>query len=144
MLSTCIFVDQILGPYRWAGEMPGTIMTISKDRVKLSPLPDSWKLSKIFATGIVLGSYLAVMRVIFFGQHIKHTSFQVSGLQHATEDDFRMLASAVYLRVSTISQALIFVTRTRIWSFVEHPDHTSSTKINQMADEAKRGAEIAR
>ncbi|CAL5440714.1 unnamed protein product [Camellia sinensis] len=31
-----------------------TIMTISKDRVKPSPLPDSWKLSEIFATGIVL------------------------------------------------------------------------------------------
>ncbi|GJR05469.1 plasma membrane ATPase 4 [Tanacetum coccineum] len=32
----------------------GTIMTISKDRVKPSPLPDSWKLKEIFATGIVL------------------------------------------------------------------------------------------
>ena len=45
---------------------PGTIMTISKDRVKPSPVPDSWKLSEIFATGIVLGSYLAVTTVIFF------------------------------------------------------------------------------
>lgn len=44
----------------------GTIMTISKDRVKPSPLPDSWKLKEIFATGVVLGSYLAVMTVIFF------------------------------------------------------------------------------
>lgn len=44
----------------------GTIMTISKDRVKLSPLPHSWKLKEIFATGIVLGTYLAVMTVIFF------------------------------------------------------------------------------
>lgn len=41
-------------------------MTISKDRVKPSPLPDSWKLKEIFATGIVLGSYLALMTVIFF------------------------------------------------------------------------------
>lgn len=41
-------------------------MTISKDRVKPSPMPDSWKLSEIFATGIVLGSYLALMTVIFF------------------------------------------------------------------------------
>ncbi|MFS7950828.1 putative P-type H(+)-exporting transporter [Helianthus anomalus] len=29
----------------------GTIMTISNDRVKPSPIPDSWKLTKIFATG---------------------------------------------------------------------------------------------
>ncbi|GMQ09672.1 hypothetical protein CsSME_00052958 [Camellia sinensis var. sinensis] len=48
----------------------GTIMTISKDRVKPSPLPDSWKLSEIFATGIVLGSYLALMTVLFF-----HTTY---------------------------------------------------------------------
>ena len=41
-------------------------MTISKDRVVPSPLPDSWKLKEIFATGIVLGGYLALMTVIFF------------------------------------------------------------------------------
>jgi hypothetical protein len=41
-------------------------MTISKDRVKPSPLPDSWKLNEIFATGIVLGTYLAIMTVVFF------------------------------------------------------------------------------
>lgn len=44
----------------------GTIMTIAKDRVKPSPLPDSWKLKEIFATGSVLGTYLAVMTVVFF------------------------------------------------------------------------------
>jgi len=44
----------------------GTIMTISKDRVKPSPLPDSWKLKEIFATGIVLGAYMAVITVVFF------------------------------------------------------------------------------
>jgi H+-transporting ATPase len=44
----------------------GTIMTISKDRVKPSPMPDSWKLREIFATGIVLGAYQAVMTVVFF------------------------------------------------------------------------------
>ncbi|KAK0594212.1 hypothetical protein LWI29_022679 [Acer saccharum] len=31
-----------------------------------SPLPDSWKLSEIFATEVVLGSYLALMTVLFF------------------------------------------------------------------------------
>lgn len=44
----------------------GTIMTISKDRVKPSPQPDSWKLKEIFATGVVLGGYMALMTVIFF------------------------------------------------------------------------------
>ncbi|KAI5060469.1 hypothetical protein GOP47_0024889 [Adiantum capillus-veneris] len=52
----------------------GTILTIAKDRVKPSPLPDSWKLREIFMTGIALGAYLAVQTVIFFWL-FKETSF---------------------------------------------------------------------
>ncbi|XAR71223.1 Proton-exporting ATPase [Bertholletia excelsa] len=103
----------------------GTIMTISKDRVKPSPLPDSWKLAEIFATGIILGGYLAMMTVIFFWAAYKtnffHRTFGVPTLHGTAHDDFRKLASAVYLQVSIISQALIFVTRSRSWSYVERP-----------------------
>ncbi|KAF1867026.1 hypothetical protein Lal_00049453 [Lupinus albus] len=115
----------------------GTIMTISKDRVKPSPLPDSWKLAEIFTTGVVLGSYLAMMTVIFFWAAYKtdffpaiidlscllcfQRVFGVSSLEKTAHDDFRKLASAIYLQVSTISQALIFVTRSRGWSYVERP-----------------------
>lgn len=103
----------------------GTIMTISKDRVKPSPQPDSWKLAEIFTTGIILGGYLAMMTVIFFWAAYKTDffprTFGVSSLQQGDRDDTRKLASAVYLQVSTISQALIFVTRARSWSFVERP-----------------------
>ncbi|KAK4735328.1 hypothetical protein R3W88_009589 [Solanum pinnatisectum] len=103
----------------------GTIMTISKDRVKPSPLPDSWKLAEIFTTGVVLGGYLAMMTVIFFWAAYKTNFFPrvfgVSTLEKTATDDFRKLASAIYLQVSTISQALIFVTRSRSWSFVERP-----------------------
>lgn len=52
-------------------------MTISKDRVKPSPLPDSWKLGEIFATGVVLGGYLAMMTVIFFWAAYKTDFFPV-------------------------------------------------------------------
>ncbi|KAE9466547.1 hypothetical protein C3L33_01547, partial [Rhododendron williamsianum] len=103
----------------------GTIMTISKDRVKPSPQPDSWKLAEIFTTGVVLGGYLAMMTVIFFWAAYKTDffprTFGVSTLQGTARDDFRKLASAVYLQVSIISQALIFVTRSRSWSFIERP-----------------------
>ncbi|XP_022895345.1 plasma membrane ATPase 1-like [Olea europaea var. sylvestris] len=103
----------------------GTIMTISKDRVKPSPLPDSWKLSEIFATGIILGGYLAMMTVIFFWAAYETDFFPrvfgVATLEKGAHDDFKKLASAVYLQVSIISQALIFVTRSRSWSFVERP-----------------------
>ncbi|XP_072986141.1 plasma membrane ATPase 1-like isoform X2 [Typha latifolia] len=111
----------------------GTIMTISKDRVKPSPLPDSWKLSEIFATGVVIGAYLALSTVIFFWaahetEFFVHL-FKVKTLNihkfksdnNQVYDSMEKLASAVYLQVSTISQALIFVTRSRGWSFLERP-----------------------
>ncbi|KAK9742743.1 hypothetical protein RND81_03G194700 [Saponaria officinalis] len=112
----------------------GTIMTISKDRVKPSPTPDRWNLKEIFATGIILGTYLAVMTVVFywiaydtsfFARH-----FHVRDFNQFTHDmtdpevakDLKeRMGSAIYLQVSTISQALIFVTRARGWSFTERP-----------------------
>ena len=99
----------------------GTIMTISKDRVKPSPLPDSWKLKEIFATGIVLGGYLALMTVIFFwlmdGTNFFSDKFGVRSIRH-NEDE---MMAALYLQVSIVSQALIFVTRSRGWSYAERP-----------------------
>ncbi|KAL5699169.1 P-type H(+)-exporting transporter [Ranunculus cassubicifolius] len=99
----------------------GTIMTISKDRVKPSPMPDSWKLKEIFATGVVLGSYLALMTIIFFWI-MKDTDFFPDrfGVRSIRNNKHEMMA-ALYLQVSIVSQALIFVTRSRSWSFVERP-----------------------
>jgi H+-transporting ATPase len=96
-------------------------MTISKDRVKPSPLPDSWKLKEIFATGIVLGSYLALMTVIFFWAMHKTDFFTDKfGVRSIRNSEHEMM-SALYLQVSIVSQALIFVTRSRSWSFIERP-----------------------
>jgi H+-transporting ATPase len=44
----------------------------------------------------------------------------VFGVNSIKEND-RELMAALYLQVSIISQALIFVTRSRSWSFVERP-----------------------
>ena len=55
----------------------GTIMTISQDRVKPSPRPDSWKLEEIFATGIVIGTYLALVTVLFYWLVIDTDFFEV-------------------------------------------------------------------
>ncbi|KAK4713328.1 hypothetical protein R3W88_019235 [Solanum pinnatisectum] len=99
----------------------GTIMTISKDRVKPSPMPDSWKLNEIFATGVVLGGYQALMTVLFFWAMHDTTFFSDKfGVKDIRGSDEEMM-SALYLQVSIISQALIFVTRSRSWSFVERP-----------------------
>nr|ASM90201.1 plasma membrane H+-ATPase 10 [Sesuvium portulacastrum] len=99
----------------------GTIMTISKDRVKPSPIPDSWKLNEIFATGVIIGAYLALVTVLFYwvanATSFFEDHFGVSSLSGNTEK----ISSAVYLQVSIISQALIFVTRSQSWSFLERP-----------------------
>ncbi|KAL9361067.1 hypothetical protein Peur_043852 [Populus x canadensis] len=99
----------------------GTIMTISKDRVKPSPVPDSWKLKEIFAMGVVLGTYLAIITVLFFwlahGTDFFSDKFGVRSIRGKPDE----LTAALYLQVSIISQALIFVTRSRSWSFTERP-----------------------
>ncbi|KAL2327351.1 hypothetical protein Fmac_020778 [Flemingia macrophylla] len=99
----------------------GTIMTISKDRVKPSPLPDSWKLNEIFATGVVLGAYMAIISAVFF-YLIHDTNFFTDTFDvHPIAESEEQLNSALYLQVSIISQALIFVTRSRGWSYFERP-----------------------
>ncbi|KAJ4833952.1 hypothetical protein Tsubulata_016620 [Turnera subulata] len=99
----------------------GTIMTISKDRVKPSPVPDSWKLQEIFATGVVLGTYLALATVLFFWVIHETDFFSEKFNVHSIRENHKELTAAVYLQVSIVSQALIFVTRSRSWSFVERP-----------------------
>ncbi|KAK4391387.1 ATPase 8, plasma membrane-type [Sesamum angolense] len=93
------------------------------DRVKPSPLPDSWKLQEIFCTGIVLGTYMAIMTVVFFylasDTDFFSNTFGVRSLRGKPDE----LTAALYLQVSIISQALIFVTRSRSWSFVERPGY---------------------
>ncbi|XP_040382569.1 plasma membrane ATPase-like [Oryza brachyantha] len=98
----------------------GTIMTIAKDRVKPSPQPDSWKLPEIFITGIVYGTYLAVMTVVFFWA-MRSTDFFTNTFHVKPLLEKDEMMSALYLQVSIISQALIFVTRSRSWCFVERP-----------------------
>ena len=56
----------------------GTIMAISKDRVKPSGSPDSWKLNEIFATGVVIGTYLALVTVLFYWALTRTTFFEVT------------------------------------------------------------------
>ncbi|CAN0877805.1 ATPase 10, plasma membrane-type [Linum grandiflorum] len=99
----------------------GTIMTIAKDRVQPSPTPDSWKLNEIFVTGIVIGTYLALSTVLFYWIVVDTVIFETFFRVGSISSDPEKVSSAVYLQVSIISQALIFVTRSRSWSFIERP-----------------------
>ncbi|GKD87228.1 ATPase 9 isoform X2, partial [Tanacetum coccineum] len=78
-------------------------------------------LKEIFAAGVVLGTYLAVTTVIFFWLAKEPNFFteRFSAKLIRNEEFVRM--STLYLQVSIISQALIFVTRSRSWSFIERP-----------------------
>jgi H+-transporting ATPase len=101
----------------------GTIMTISTDRVKPSPHPDQWNLFEIFSYAIMYGLYLAASTLAFFAVLFKTSFFQ----SHFGVQDFNgnpndsVLHSVVYLQVSTISQGLIFITRSQSWFFMERP-----------------------
>ncbi|KAF8102591.1 hypothetical protein N665_0198s0289 [Sinapis alba] len=99
----------------------GTIMTISKDKVVPSPTPDSWKLKEIFATGIVLGGYMAIVTVVFFWAAYRTDFFPRTFHVRDLRGNEHEMMSALYLQVSIVSQALIFVTRSRGWSFLERP-----------------------
>ncbi|XP_044982848.1 ATPase 10, plasma membrane-type-like isoform X1 [Hordeum vulgare subsp. vulgare] len=99
----------------------GTIMAISKDRVKPSRRPDSWKLEEIFATGVVIGTYLALLTVLFYWAVTGTTFFESHFGVRSLKLDAEELSSAVYLQVSITSQALIFVTRSRGISFLDRP-----------------------
>lgn len=100
----------------------GTIMTISTDRVKPSPYPNSWNLREIFTYAIVYGLYLTLSTVAFFAVAFK-TDFFVDkfGVERYDDPNHGIYHSIVYLQVSTISQGLIFVTRSRGFFFMERP-----------------------
>jgi H+-transporting ATPase len=108
----------------------GTIMTISTDRVKPSPYPDAWNLKEIFSYAIVYGLYLTVSTVAFFAVIYQTTFFETHfSLPHIHMPDGSegkdvnagIYHSVIYLQVSTISQALIFITRSRGFFFMERP-----------------------
>lgn len=105
----------------------GTIMTISKDRVEPSPQPNEWRLRQIFISAIVYGLYLAASTIVFFAIVIQTNFFQSHfGVDTITRTadggyDRHHLHAMIYLQVSSISQGLIFITRSRGFCFTERP-----------------------
>ncbi|KAJ7193551.1 hypothetical protein GGX14DRAFT_477986 [Mycena pura] len=103
----------------------GTIMTLSVDRVLPSNTPDSWDLAEIFSYAVAYGLYLTMSTVAFviiiletsFFQDKFHVSLDTFPVQHNDAG----LHMVVYLQVAIISQALIFVTRSHGFFFMERP-----------------------
>ncbi|KAK7021921.1 hypothetical protein VNI00_017150 [Paramarasmius palmivorus] len=103
----------------------GTIMTLSVDRVLPSNTPDSWDLAEIFAFAVAYGIYLTVSTIILVVVILETTFFQdkfgVSLETIPVQANDRSLHMVVYLQVAIISQALIFVTRSHGFFFMERP-----------------------
>eukprot|EP01103_Thecamoeba_quadrilineata_P009773 TRINITY_DN197_c0_g1_i1.p1 TRINITY_DN197_c0_g1~~TRINITY_DN197_c0_g1_i1.p1 ORF type:complete len:887 (-),score=180.23 TRINITY_DN197_c0_g1_i1:47-2707(-) len=96
----------------------GTIITISKDRVRPSPSPDQWKLHIVFVRSIIMGAYMCLSTMILF--IIAHDTelWTLVGLDQLSDNELRGM---VYLHVSISGSAVIFVTRSQRLSYMERP-----------------------
>lgn len=100
----------------------GTMMTISTDRVSPSRHPNAWNLKEIFSYAIIYGCYLTLSTLIFFVVIVKTNFFEDMGLESFNGDiNSHKLHAVIYLQVSILSQALIFVTRAQSFFFTERP-----------------------
>ncbi|KAI0948191.1 hypothetical protein AcW1_009771 [Taiwanofungus camphoratus] len=106
----------------------GTIMTLSVDRVLPSSTPDSWDLAEIFSFAVAYGLYLTLSTIALVAIIIRTTWFYDkfgvtlhNGATQALDHNDPQLHSIVYLQVAIISQALIFVTRSHGFFFMERP-----------------------
>ncbi|KAF9051647.1 plasma membrane H+-transporting ATPase [Panaeolus papilionaceus] len=103
----------------------GTIMTLSVDRVLPSMTPDSWDLAEIFSFAVAYGIYLTASTVALVVIIIETTFFQdkfgVSLDSFPVQHNDPQLHMVIYLQVAIISQALIFVTRSHGFFFMERP-----------------------
>ncbi|KAL4072442.1 hypothetical protein V8B97DRAFT_2006860 [Scleroderma yunnanense] len=107
----------------------GTIMTLSVDRVLPSMTPDAWDLAEIFSYAIAYGLYLTVSTVALVTIILKTTFFYdkfgvtFNGSPQPSTNNDHQLHMIVYLQVAIISQALIFVTRSHGFFFMERPSY---------------------
>jgi len=107
----------------------GTIMTLSVDRVLPSSTPDSWDLAEIFAYAVAYGLYLTLSTVILVVVILESDFFQRKFHVHLNsppgqiDHNDEKLHTIVYLQVAIISQALIFVTRSHGFFFMERPSY---------------------
>ncbi|KZT53113.1 ATPase [Calocera cornea HHB12733] len=101
----------------------GTIMTLSVDRVLPSMTPDAWDLAEIFSFAVAYGIWLTLSTLALF-MVLWHTTFfedhfKVDGYHDDVNNNH--IHMILYLQVAIISQALIFVTRSHGFFFMERP-----------------------
>jgi len=94
----------------------GSMLTISKDRVKPSQNPDTWNLLEIFGTAIAIGTYLTISTIVLFELAVNSDTFhEWFGLRTLT---FAHARGLLYLQVSSSGLSTVFVTRTHGFSWM--------------------------
>ncbi|PWN52859.1 plasma-membrane proton-e [Violaceomyces palustris] len=101
----------------------GSIMTLSLDTVKPAYEPQHWDLTELFFCGSLYGLYQVASTVVFFAI-IWETSFfedTFGVMAFKTDVNAYELHMIIYLQVAILAQALIFVTRSQGFSWMERP-----------------------
>jgi H+-transporting ATPase len=103
----------------------GSMMTISKDRVKPNQKPDKWRLSEIFITAISLGTWNTISTIVMFilaRSDFFYDHFGLEPFSNTNEGNCKLRAF-IYTQVSISALATIFVTRSHSWSWRERPGY---------------------
>jgi H+-transporting ATPase len=98
----------------------GCMLSVSKDCVLPSEVPDNWNLHEIFGIALVLGLYNAASTISLF-LVVQFTDVFTSSAVHLPKLDKGSLNGLLYLQVSISSMATIFVTRSRGFSWRDKP-----------------------
>lgn len=92
--------------------------------------PDSWDLAEIFSYAVAYGIYLTASTVALVSTILNTTFFQdkfgvtlTNAPGQPIDHNDHQLHMIVYLQVAIISQALIFVTRSHGFFFMERPSY---------------------
>jgi H+-transporting ATPase len=97
----------------------GCMISISRDRVTPSPLPDKWNPFNIFGSAVFYGCYLGISTIILFEVAVNTNFFQDTfGLATLNAEE---MVGLIYTQISVGGLATIFITRSYSFSFLDRP-----------------------
>jgi H+-transporting ATPase len=100
----------------------GCMISICRDRVTPSSVPDKWNPTHIFMTAVIYGVYLGISTIVLFDLAVNTTFFQDTfGLATLNGEE---LVGLIYLQISVSGLALIFITRSYGISWLDRPGLT--------------------
>jgi len=107
----------------------GAVIPMSMDCTLPSNKPNSWNFSEVFVYAIAYGLHLTASTIVLFVIMLETSFFEdkfgarLHGVDPSTrpEPNHRDIHMIIYLQVALITQALVFVTRSHGFFFLEKP-----------------------